>query len=162
MAIVLKAKASTGGTDLITYIAKSYKPHLRTSNLIVIIDIIIVGLNVVFFRELEIGLYSAITIYLMGKIVDIVFEGIDFTKLVYIISNQNEKISTIIGKDLKRGTTGLYGKGMYKDDEKMILLCAVARGDLSRLKQIVNKVDPKAFIIISNAREVFGKGFKRE
>lgn len=160
--IILKAKASTGGTDLITYITKAYKPEVRMGSLIVIIDIIIVGLNVIFFRELEIGLYSAITIYIMGKVIDVIFEGIYFTKLIYIISDHNDKIAKVIGKDIKRGTTGLYGKGMYKQDEKMVLLCAASRRDVSRIKQIVNKIDPLAFIIISNSREVFGKGFKRE
>lgn len=161
-AIILKAKSSTGGTDLITSIARTYKPEIRMSNLIVIIDIIIVGINVIFFRELEIGLYSAITIYIMGKMIDIVFEGIYFTKLIYIVSDQNERIAKTIGKEIKRGTTGLFAKGMYKEDEKIVLLCAASRNDVSRIKQIVNKIDPLAFIIISNSREVFGKGFKRE
>ena len=69
-AIILKANASTGGTDLVSYIVRSYKPHYRASNLIVIIDTVIILLNVLFFKEIEIGLYSAIAIYLMGKMID--------------------------------------------------------------------------------------------
>lgn len=67
MAIVLKGNGSTGGTDLLTYIIRTYKPHFKSSSLIVIIDVIIVMLNVIFFKEIEIGLYSAIAIYIMGK-----------------------------------------------------------------------------------------------
>ena len=85
-AIILKANASTGGTDLLTQIINAFKPSVRISNILVILDIIIVALNVIFFKELEIGLYSAITIYIMGKMLDIFFEGIDFAKMLYIIS----------------------------------------------------------------------------
>ena len=97
-AIVLKANASTGGTDLLSYVIKSYKAHYKTSNLIVIVDTAIIILNVIFFREIEVGLYSAIAIYLMGKMIDIVFEGIYFTKMMFIISNQYQKIAEKIGK----------------------------------------------------------------
>lgn len=83
------------------------------SKAIIFMDIAIVGLNVVFFREIEIGLYSAIAIYIMGKMIDIVFEGIYFTKLLLIISDKNEEIAKQIGERIKRGTTGIFGKGMY-------------------------------------------------
>ena len=160
-AIILKANSSTGGSDLVSFIAKAYKPNLRTSNIIIIIDIVIVTLNVIFFREIEIGLYSAIAIYLMGKIIDIVFEGIYFTKLIFIVSNKNEKIAKEIGDTIKRGTTGLYGKGMYTQKEKLVLMCAASRGDVARVKNVARKIDPQSFIIITNSREVVGLGFKR-
>ena len=84
-AIILRADSSTGGTELLTGIITKYKPGIRLSNLMIIVDIIIVGLNMIFFKEIEIGLYSAIAIYLMGKIIDILFEGIYFTKMMLII-----------------------------------------------------------------------------
>ena len=130
------------------------------SNVIIIIDTVIVAINVVFFREIEIGLYSAIAIYLMGKIIDIIFEGIYFTKLLIIISDKNEKIAEEIGEKISKGTTGLYGKGMYTNQEKLVLMCAASRGDVSKVKQIARKIDPNSFIIIANAREVVGLGFK--
>ena len=92
LALVLKANASTGGTDLITYITRAYKPYMKTSSIIVVVDVIIIGLNVIFFKKVEIGLYSAISIYLMGKMIDTVFEGINFTKMVYIISQKYEVV----------------------------------------------------------------------
>ena len=160
-AIILKANSSTGGSDLISFIAKSYNPMLRTSNIIVIIDVIIVALNVLFFKEIEIGLYSAIAIYIMGKMIDIVFEGVYFTKLIFIVSEKNEKIAKEIGENIKRGTTGLYGKGMYTQKEKVVLMCAASRGDVARVKNIAREIDPKSFIIITNSREVVGLGFER-
>lgn len=160
-AIILKVNSSTGGTDMVTYIAKKYKPSIRTGNIIVIIDIIIVTLNMFFFREIEIGLYSGIAIYLMGKIIDMLFEGIDFTKLIFIVSKKSEEIAEKIGKSIERGTTGIYGKGMYTNEEILILMCAVTRRDVSKVTEIAKKIDKNSFIIITNSREVLGQGFKR-
>ena len=131
------------------------------SNVIIIIDTVIVALNLIFFKELEIGLYSAIAIYLMGKIIDIVFEGIYFTKLLIIISDKNEEIAKEIGEKISKGTTGLYGKGMYTNKEKLVLICAASRGDVARVKQVAREIDSNSFIIIASAREVVGLGFKK-
>ena len=160
--LIFKASASTGGTDLITTIVKKYKAEARTSNVVIIFDTIIVLLNVLFFRTIEVGLYSAIAIYLMGKIIDISFEGINFSKMIFIISDKFLEISNNINEDLRRGTTGLYGKGMYTNKERTVLLCIANRSEVAKIRKIVEKIDKNAFIIISNAREVFGKGFKGE
>lgn len=159
-AIILKFNSSTGGSDLISNIVNKYNSDIKMSNVIVIIDCIVVGLNMLVFKKIEIGLYSAIAIYLMGKIIDIIFEGIYFTKLIFIVSNKNEEISDEIGRSIKKGTTGLLGKGMYTKDEKLVLMCAASRKDVIRVKIVAKKIDPQAFIIITNAKEVFGLGFK--
>lgn len=158
-AIILKMSASTGGTDLISSITKAYRPTVKIGNLITIIDAIIVAVNTLAFRRIEIGLYSAIAIFLMGKIIDIVFEGINFTKLVIIISDKSQEISDEIQK-LERGVTGLYGKGMYTEKEKIVLICATSRKDVGKVRGLAKKIDNNCFIIISNAREVYGEGFK--
>lgn len=158
-AIILKSHSSTGGSELISNILKSIKPNIRMSYVIMIFDIIVVSLNVLFLGKIEIGLYSGIAIYLMGKIIDIVFEGIYFTKLIIIVSDKNEQISKEIGKIVKRGTTGLYGKGMYTNKEKLVLMCAASRGDISKVKTVARQIDPKSFIVITNSREVVGLGF---
>lgn len=129
--------------------------------MIIIIDIVIVALNVIFLQEVEIGLYSAIAIYLMGKVIDILFEGINFTKLLLIISDENEEIAKAIGERIQRGTTGLFGRGMYTNEEKLVLMCAASRGDIARIKILAKKIDPKCFIVITNSREVVGLGFKK-
>lgn len=158
-ALILKANASTGGTDLISYIIKSYNPNYKSSNLIVLADIIIIGLNVLFFKQIEIGLYSAITIYIMGKMIDIIFEGIDFTKTIFIISPKYADISLKIANEVKRGTTGIYSRGMFTQKENLMLLCVGTRNEVGKIKNIVKEIDPTAFIIICNAREALGKGF---
>ena len=159
-AIILKVGSSTGGTDLITNIIKTYNKNISMSNYLMMIDMVIIALNMLFFREIEIGLYSAIVIYLYGKFVDIIFEGVYYTKLLFIISDQNEKISEVIGKEIKRGVTGLYGKGMYSKKDKLVLICAANRGDIVKIKKVAKAIDEKCFIVVANAREVLGKGFK--
>ena len=159
-AIILKSGSSTGGTDLITNIIKTYNKNISMSNYLMMIDMVISALNMLFFREIEIGLYSAIVIYLYGKFVDIIFEGVYYTKLLFIISDQNEKISEKIGKEIKRGATGLYGKGMYSKKDKLVLICAANRGDIVKIKKVAKAIDEKCFIVVANAREVLGKGFK--
>ncbi len=143
------------------YLVKEIKPTISMGRAIIIIDIIIVTLNIIFLQEIEIGLYSAIAIYVMGKMIDILFEGIYFTKLLMIISDKNEEIAKEIGEKIKRGTTGLLGKGMYTQEKKLVLMCAASRGDISKIKLVAKKIDPKCFIIITNSREVVGQGFKR-
>ncbi len=160
--ILLKVGSSTGGSDLISYIAKKYKPTVKSGNIIIMIDAVIVSLNMLVFKEIEIGLYSAIAIYLMGKMIDIVFEGIYFTKMIYIISDKSEEISKQIKENIPRGLTGIYGKGMYTNQDKIILMCVAPRKDIARIKMVARKIDRKSFIIITNSREVLGLGFKTE
>ncbi len=161
-AIILKAGASTGGTDLLTQIIKAFNPNIRISNLLVILDTIIVALNVLFFKELEVGLYSAITIFIVGKMLDIFFEGIDFAKIVYIVSLKYEEIAKEIGNKVRRGSTSLNGRGMYKKEEKNVLMCVASRNEVREIRKIVREIDKNAFVVITNAREVFGEGFKKE
>lgn len=161
-AIILKANASTGGTELATHIIKQYNKNYKSSTVLVILDIIIVTINMIFFREIEVGLYSAIVIYIMGKVIDIFFEGIYFTKIMYIVSDKYEEISKEITREIRRGVTGLSARGMYTNKEKMMLFCVVSRNEVSEVKRIARKIDKKSFIIISNAREAVGEGFKRE
>ena len=85
-----------------------------------------------------------------------------FVKLLFIISEKNDKIAKAIGDKVKRGVTGLYGKGMYKEKDKLVLICAASRGDISKIKDITKRIDEKSFIVIANAREVLGKGFKEK
>lgn len=161
-AIILKVGASTGGTELVANLIKTYNPYISMSKYLTIIDIVIVTLNVIFLGHIEIGLYSAIAIYLYGKLIDIIFEGIYFTKLLFIISDKNEEISNAIVTEVRRGVTGLYGKGMYKNREKLVLICAASRGDVYKIKDLARRIDKKSFIVVANAREVLGKGFKEE
>ncbi len=160
-AIILKAHSSTGGSDLVSAIVKKFNPKVEMGRVIVMMDFIVVLLNVIFLRNIEIGLYSAITIYLMGFMVDIVFEGVFFCKLMVIISDKSELISKEIENKIYRGVTGIYGKGMYTGTDKLVLMCATYRREVANIKELIMKIDKDAFVIVTNSREVFGDGFKR-
>ena len=98
----------------------------------------------------------------MGKMIDIIFEGVAFTKIMFIISPKYNEIASKIGKNVNRGSTAIYSKGMYKKDDKMMLFCVGSRNDIRRMKDLAIQIDKKAFIVICNAREAFGNGFKIE
>ena len=160
-AIVFKANASTGGTDLLASIVKMFKPNIKRGNMMIVFDAIVITLNVIFFKEIDVALYSAIVIFIMGKIIDAFFEGVNFSRTIYIISPKYEEISAKIGKEMRRGVTLLEGMGMYKKEEKRVIFCVVSRGEVKEIRKIVNGIDGRAFVVISNAREVFGEGFKK-
>lgn len=159
-AVILKSHSSTGGSDLLTNIIKRFNSKIEMGRVITIIDAIIVFANVLFLQKIEIGLYSAIAIYLMGLMIDVVFEGIFFSKLIFIISDKNEQIAKEIQTKINRGITGLHGKGMYKNKEKLILMCAVGRRDIANIKKLIKNIDKDAFVVVTNSREVLGAGFK--
>lgn len=159
-AFILKAQSSTGGTDLIVQIVNEYKSHFKMGTILVIIDIIIVLLNIIFLGDIEIGLYSFVSIYIVGKMIDLVFEGINFSKMICIISDKSNEISKLINEEFKKGTTGLFGKGMYKNKKKLVILCVARRNEVMKIKELAKIVDNNAFIIITDVREVYGLGFK--
>ena len=158
-AIILKAGSSTGGTDLLSYVIRAYNNKFKSSRVIIIADTIIIFFNIIFFREIEIGLYSVIAIYLMGKMIDIIFEGIYFTKIMFIISEKYEEISKEIGILVKRGSTGIYSKGMYSGKQNVMLFCVASRKEVAEIKQIIKQIDKNAFIVTTDAIETLGKGF---
>ena len=159
---IFKANNSTGGTELLIQIILSYKDNIKVSKLLISIDSIIVGLNLIIFKQIEIGLYSFIVIFLNSKIVDLFIEGVNFTKIVYIISDKSTEISNKILNDLDKGLSGIYGKGLDRNKEKLILMCVIKKRDLIKLKEIVKQVDDAAFMIISDAIDVYGLGFTKE
>lgn len=152
--------SSTGGTDIITRIIRNYKPHLSLGQIMILLDIIVIILGVFVFKDINVALYAIITIYISSKLIDSVIEGPDLAKLIYIISNYNEEISLQINEKLKRGSTILYGKGAYTKTTKQVLICAVKRQQIPKIKEIASAIDRECFVIVTDVREVLGYGFK--
>ena len=157
---IFKANTSTGGSDLIVQIAKSFNVNITSGKLLNLIDIGVVFINVLFFKELEIGLYSAIAIFLDGVMIDIIFEGINFSKMIFIVSDKSGEVLQCLHNDINCGVTEFYGRGTYKEIDKNIIMTVVGRREVIQIKQKVHEIDDSAFIIVSNAREVYGLGFK--
>lgn len=126
-----------------------------------IFDIIIVAINMVALKQIEIGLYSAISIYIVNKIIDTIAEGINFTKMIFIVSDQYEEIAKEISKKLGRGSTAIEATGMYHETKRKILWCVASKGEIVKIRQIANEIDKESFMSIFNAREVYGMGFKK-
>lgn len=160
-AIIIKNNGSTGGTELLGHIISKINPKYKTGNLMTIFDIAIVIFNIIALKQIEIGLYSAISIYIINKIIETIAEGINFTKMIFIVSDKYEEISKEISKQLGRGSTAIYGTGMYEKTQRKILWCVASKGEISKIRQIANQIDEHSFMSIFNAREVYGMGFKR-
>lgn len=159
LGLVFKSRATSGGSDIIAMIFAKYT-HLPIGQLLIMVDSAIVLIGLAAFGKWEIPLYSWIVIFISGKIIDVVLQGLDYDKTLFIISEKHEEIRQKILVDLNRGGTILKGNGMYNGDEKSIIFVVVTRRELAILKDFIHHVDPKAFLTVLNANEILGEGFK--
>jgi uncharacterized membrane-anchored protein YitT (DUF2179 family) len=160
LGLVFRAGATTGGTDLAAQIVHHFFPHFTVGRILMVIDAMVVLFAAVAFKSFLLGLYAIVTIYLSSKVIDAILEGVDYAKAVFIISNQSDFISQRIMAEIDRGVTGLNGTGMYTGTEKKVLLCVLDRKQIPKLKSLVKSMDPKAFVIMTDVREVLGEGFR--
>lgn len=159
LGLVMRGGATTGGSELAALLLHKLIPQLKVTGWIFVIDaVIILAAGIIF--DAEMALYAILALFLTTKTIDLVQEGLDSGKVCYIISDQSRKIAQLLMEELERGVTLLSARGMYSGEEKEVLLCVVTRMQLVRLKRIVTRVDPEAFVILSNAHEVLGEGFK--
>lgn len=157
--LVLRANCTTGGTDMLAVLIHSKWKQFSVVRLIQIIDALIVVSGLYLFGWKS-GLYAIFSIAVATKVSDITLEGLDVSRAVYILSDETQKISDVILSEMDRGVTGIQAKGMYTKQEKCMLLCVVSRKQIVWLKETVMEIDPKAFLIICDAREVWGEGFQ--
>jgi len=108
---------------------------------------------------LEYALYAIMAVLVVTKVTDGILEGMHFSKVAYIISEKADEIAESIMTDLERGVTGINGEGMYSGNAKNILFCVVSQKEIVLVKDIVSKIDPSSFVIVTDAREVLGEGF---
>ncbi|MBW6490416.1 MAG: YitT family protein [Lentimicrobium sp.] len=157
--LIFKSKATSGGSDVIAMIlARSTK--LPLGQLMIGVDSLIVLIGFVAFRDWHIPLYSWITIFVMGKVIDAVLQGVSYEKTIFIVSDQHQAIRDKIINDLHRGGTYLNAEGMFNGNQKKVIFTVVNRRELAMLEEFINKVDPKAFLTVMDANEILGKGFK--
>ena len=157
--LVFKAKASTGGTDTIAAILSKYT-RLPLGKLQISVDAVVVIISLVAFHSWAIPLFSLIIIYVTGKTIDIVLQGMSVQKALLIVSEKHQEIRSRILTDMERGGTYLVGKGMYENAEKNIILTVLERKEVEDLKDYISDTDPRAFIAVLDASEVLGEGFK--
>lgn len=158
MGIVLRAGATTGGTDMVAALIQTKMRHYSVVQIMQVMDaaIVIAGLYVFGLRS---TLYAVVSIFVSTKVSDGFLEGFKNSKAALIITNHYKEVATRVMDELGRGVTGMDAKGMYTQDYKCVLYCVVSRKEIVQLKEIVNDVDPDAFVIVSDVREVLGEGF---
>ncbi|MBX0313505.1 YitT family protein [Planococcus glaciei] len=157
--IVFRGQASTGGTDLAAQIITKYTGFTLGTSVALIDGMIVLAAAIVF--DIEKGLYALIGLYLTTKTIDLVQVGFGRSKLVYIITNKQVEMRDAIYEEIDRGVTKLTATGGYTETEKPIIMVVVHQTEFTRLKQLVKTVDSSAFVIVSDAAEVLGEGFKR-
>jgi uncharacterized membrane-anchored protein YitT (DUF2179 family) len=155
--IMLKVGASSGGTDVISMIMKK-KANIPVGSFSFYFNVIVLGLSLFFF-DLKIALYTFISMWVSGRMVDYVLEGLNRKKSVTIISDKNDIIASRIMEELHRGVTYLVGEGGFTGEKKLVISSIVNNFENAKIKEILAEVDPKAFMFITDAVEVSGKGF---
>ena len=158
--IVFFVGGSSGGTDIAGWLIKRRFPNLRLSRAILILDVVVITLQGIVYGDITLCMYAAIAMFLSARVIDYVLEGsVVQGKTAYIISKKTEEISKRIIVELHRGVTVLNGTGMYTGEEKKVMLTTVYRKQLPVLKKIIKEIDPTAFVIFTDVREVLGEGF---
>ena len=160
LGILFRIDASTGGTDLIALMLNRIIPSIPVSKCLSMIDGTVVVLAGVVNMNFETGLYSAIALYIMVKIIDTITAGFDYAKAFFIITEKKDVLQEAI-IELNRGITILDAKGGYTNDDKNVMLVVVNQKKQEvALKKMVKELDEKSFIIVTDVYEVLGKGFK--
>ena len=162
LSLVLKAGASTGGSDLLAQlIVKCTNAQSLSSVLLVIESIIIISIILV-FKNINIGLYSIIALFVSTKLIDLIFAGEDYIKVVTIITKKSDKVIEPILKDLKRGATVTNSIGAHSGEEITTITCIITRPEIAKIKQIIRDNDSNAIMYITTANEAIGNGFDKE
>ena len=160
LGVVFLQGATTGGTDLAARLLKLKFKWLPMGKLLMGVDLAVIVLVALFFRNLNTALYGLVALYISTLAMDGILYGLDNAKVAYIISDHNDEISSAIVQDLDRGVTILHGQGAYTGAEKQVLMCAFKQREIAAIKAAVKDIDPDAFLIVCNAHEVLGDGFR--
>lgn len=159
LGLIFKAKATTGGADIVAKIMQKRTGSPIGRNMIMIDGVVVVA-GIIAFKEPAVALYALVTIFVTGRVVDAVVEGVSYQKAVYIISEFPEQIRKTILEDMGRGGTVFQAKGLFQGINRPVILTAMSRRELVILEEHIRYIDPKAFVMVVDAREILGEGFK--
>ena len=157
--ITMLAGATTGGSELAARILKFKFHHISVGRLLLAIDLIVIFIYTLSFKSLNNGLYAIIALYVTSVAMDNVIYGANPTKMAYIISEHSKDITKSLLEDLDLGATLLNGQGAYTGNPEKVILCVFKSSNIAAIKELVNDIDPGAFIIVCEAHEVLGEGF---
>ena len=160
LGVVLLQGATTGGTDLLARLLKLKISWLPMGKLLMAVDLVVIAAVALTFQNFSSALYGVVSLYIASVSMDMVLYGMDQAKVAYIISSHPKEVSQAILGELDRGVTVLHGMGAWSGEEKKVLLCAFKQRQIVPLKRIIRAIDPEAFLIVCNAHEVLGDGFR--
>ncbi len=161
LSLVLLHGATTGGADIAAKLINSRFPYLSMGRIILFIDLAVVSVSALAYKNFESALYSVISLYVASHVLDTLLYGTDKGKLMHIITNKPKEISDAVFCELHRGLTRLQAVGGYTGEERAVLLCATRPSEISTLQKLIRTTDPNAFLIISDAGAILGQGFKK-
>lgn len=161
LGIVFICGTSTGGSDILVRLLKLKYRNVPIGQISMYFDVVVVVLTGLVFRDVTKSLYTGITVFLCGQVVDAVVYRFDYSKVALIITSEHQRIADAIGHKLDRGATFLHGEGSYSHREMKVVLAAVKKQQLAELKELVMAIDPNAFVIVQEAHQVLGDGFSR-
>lgn len=161
LGVVFVSGTSTGGSDILVRLLKLHYRNVPIGQISICFDAVVVLLTGLVFQDLNKALYTGITVFLCGKVVDAVVYRFDYSNVALIISREYEAIAHAIGVKLDRGATFLHGEGSYSHRDTKVVLAAVKKQQITELKELVMEIDPSAFVIVQEAHQVLGDGFSR-
>lgn len=161
LGIVFSTGASTGGSDIVVRLLKMKYENVPIGTINIIFDAVVIILTGLVFWDVSKALYSGVTIFVSGQVIDAVVYRFDYSKVALIISKEHEAISREIGIKLDRGATYLHGEGSYSGNEMKVILTVVKRQQVAELKRLVMDIDTNAFVVVQEAHQVLGEGFSR-
>ncbi len=161
LGVVFMSGTSTGGSDILVRLLKLRYRNVPIGQISMYFDAVVVVLTGLVFHDVGKALYTGVTVFIVGKVIDAVVYRFDYSKVALIISGEYEKIAYQIGVELDRGATFLHGEGSYSHKQTKVVLVAIKRQQLAELKELVHTIDPNAFIIVQEAHQVLGDGFIR-
>lgn len=159
LSIVFKAGASTGGSDLLAQIIFKMIRVEKLSNILIIIEVVIISSIIIVFKDINIGLYSLVALFISTKVIDLVFSGVDYVKVVTIITKKTDKIIEPILNDLKRGATVTNSLGAHSKEDITTITCIITRPQIAKIRSIIHDNDSDAIMYITSAIEATGNGF---
>ena len=161
LGIVFLQGATTGGTDLIARLLKLKLAWLPMGKLLMVIDLVVILAVAAAFGNIYSALYGVVALYLSAKVMDMVLYGLDTAKVAYIISQDPQTIAYRLTRELDRGVTILQGRGAWSGQDKEVLMCAFKQRQIVAMKRMVKEIDPDAFLIVCDAHDVMGEGFRQ-
>ena len=160
MGLLFRMETTTGGMDIIVKIVRGKYPHLKTGQIYLLLDIVILIASAFAFSNVEVALYAAIAIYVSTLVMDKAIYIGDEATLIYIMSKKRKQIADYMMKELDVGVTFIKSKGAYSNTDGEIIMCVMRKQRLAKVRTALKETDPEAFMIVTSANEVFGEGFK--